>query len=110
MWRKENAMTAPATTPAVSHELVRARERLESALTERDRLRGRFDEAIGTSSELGAYARLRRAGEEVAAWDRWLRWLESEDFLRAPTPEDRLMEALLDAEAPTLPADLPLYI
>jgi hypothetical protein len=104
-------MTATASsTKRVSPELERARERVAGALEQRDRLRDRYDESIGTSMELGAYARLRRAGEEVAAWDRWLRWLESEDFLRAPTPDDRLMEGLLDAEAPALPPNLPLYI
>ncbi|HEX8856410.1 MAG TPA: hypothetical protein VF752_12505 [Thermoleophilaceae bacterium] len=103
-------MTSASSTKPVSPELERARERLAEALDTRDRLRDRFDASIGTSLELGAYARLRRAGEEVAAWDRWLRWLESEDFLRAPTPEDRLMEGLLEAETPAMPPGVPLYI
>ena len=103
-------MTSASSTKPVSPELERARERLAEALDKRDRLRGRYDESVGTSMELGAYARLRRAGEEVAAWDRWLRWLESEDFLRAPTPDDRLMEGLLEAETPAMPPGVPLYI
>lgn len=43
-------------------EAVRA---LEDALVEQDRLSERLDRAAGTSSEVGAYVRLRDAGAEV---------------------------------------------
>ena len=42
-------------------------QRLQAGLFEQDRLRERYGAALGTSSELGAYVRLRAAGVEVAA-------------------------------------------
>ena len=50
-----------------SEERNSAVQRLEAALVEQDRLGERFDAAIGTSTELRAHARLRAAGEQVAA-------------------------------------------
>jgi hypothetical protein len=47
--------------------------RLEAALVEQDRLGERFNIAAGTSTEFGAYARLRAAGDEVRARQAWLR-------------------------------------
>lgn len=44
-----------------------ASQRLEAAHVERDRLEARFRAAIGTSSEFGAYSRLRRGRAAVAA-------------------------------------------
>ena len=41
----------------------RAVQSLNAALVERDRLSERYDAASGTSTELGAYVRLRAAGE-----------------------------------------------
>lgn len=38
---------------------------LEAALVEQDQVSERLDRAVGTSSELGAYARLKAAGAEV---------------------------------------------
>ena len=61
-------------------ERDRARQRLEVALLERDRLGERFDAAVGTSSELGAYVRLRAAGDQVAAREAWLNWLDDEGY------------------------------
>jgi hypothetical protein len=51
---------------------------LHAGLVEQDRLRERYDAAIGTSSELGAYARLRAAGAEVAARGAWVHWIDDE--------------------------------
>jgi len=48
--------------------------RLDAGLVEQDRLTESYTGAIGTSSELGAYARLRAAGAEVAAREVWLHW------------------------------------
>ena len=76
-------------------ELALARERLARAFERRDRARERYEAAIGTSSELGAYVRLRQAGEQVAACDRWLRWAESENPLVAPRPDLGLLEDLI---------------
>src|SRR5205807_2323528 len=50
-----------------SQERDRAGQRLEAALVEQDRLRERFDAAVGTSTEFGAYVRLRAAGDQVKA-------------------------------------------
>jgi hypothetical protein len=52
--------------------------RLEASLREQDRLGDRYAAAIGTSSEIGAYERLRAAGARVAADDAWLHWVDDE--------------------------------
>jgi hypothetical protein len=78
-----------------SDEKQRAQARLEQAFEERDRCRERYDASLGTSCELSAYMRLRQAGEQVAACDKWLRWIESEDFLHAPRPEHTPFDALV---------------
>ena len=50
-----------------SAERDRAAQRLEAALVEQDRLGERFDAVVGTSTEFGAYVRLRGAGDQVLA-------------------------------------------
>jgi hypothetical protein len=55
-------------------------QRLEAALVEQDRLGERFAAAVGTSAELGAYARLRAAGEQVTAREAWVNWVEDEGY------------------------------
>jgi hypothetical protein len=52
-------------------------QRLAAALLERERLDGRYEAALGTSSEFGAYVRLRRASGEVAARQAWLDQVEA---------------------------------
>jgi hypothetical protein len=79
----------------VTDECVRARIRLAGAFARRDRARQRYEAAIGTSTELGAYVRLRQAGEHVSACDKWLRWVESEDFLRAPRSKPGALDELV---------------
>ena len=59
-----------------SKERNRALHRLEAALLEQDRLGERFDAAVGTPTEFGAYVRLRAAGEQVAAREAWLNWVD----------------------------------
>jgi hypothetical protein len=63
-----------------SEERDRALQRLESALGEQDRLGERFDAAVGTSTEFGAYVRLRDAGDQVAAREAWLNWVDDEGY------------------------------
>ena len=46
--------------------------RLEIALRDQDLLRERFQSAVGTSAEFGAYARLESAREAVSASQEWL--------------------------------------
>jgi hypothetical protein len=53
---------------------------LEAGLVEQDRLGDLFAAAIGTSSELGAYERLRAAGARVAAHETWLHWVDDEGY------------------------------
>jgi len=48
-----------------------AAQRLENAVLEEVRLDGRFRASVGTSSEFGAYARLRGGRKDVAARQAW---------------------------------------
>jgi plasmid replication initiation protein len=57
-----------------------ALQRLSAELVEQDRLTERYAAAVGTSSELAAYARLQHAGEQVAAREAWLHWVDDEDY------------------------------
>ena len=61
---------------AVDQEHDSAVERLEEALVEQDRLSDRLDAAVGTSTELTAYTSLQAAGDEVAARQAWVHWVD----------------------------------
>jgi hypothetical protein len=63
-----------------SMERTRAVERLSAGRAEQDRLRDDYDEAIGTSNELGAYFQLRTANEHVAARETWVRWIDDDSY------------------------------
>lgn len=63
-----------------SEERDRAMQRLVAALGEQDRLGKRFDAAVGTSTEFGAYVRLRVAGDQVTAREAWLNWVDDEGY------------------------------
>jgi hypothetical protein len=63
-----------------SPERDSAVKRLEAALVEQDRLGKRFDAAVGTSTEFGAYVRLRAAGEQVTARQAWVNWVDDEGY------------------------------
>ena len=63
-----------------SQERDSAVQRLEAALVEQDRLGERFDAAIGTSTEFGAYVRLRAAAEQVTAREAWVNWVDDEGY------------------------------
>jgi hypothetical protein len=78
-----------------SDEVATARARLADAFTERDRARARYEAAIGTSCELGAYMRLRQASQQVTACDKWMRWVESENPLAAPRPDHTPFDELV---------------
>jgi serine/threonine-protein kinase RsbW len=65
---------------ATTHVHDSAVRRLEVALLEQDRLGTSFDAAVGTSTELGAYVRLQRASEQVAARQAWLNWVDNESY------------------------------
>jgi hypothetical protein len=55
-------------------------ERLRVGMAEQDRLRDRYDGAIGTSTEFGAYMELQAAGEQVAAREAWVHWVDDESY------------------------------
>jgi hypothetical protein len=57
-----------------------ATQRLDVAEREQDRVRGLFDSAVGTSSELSAYCRLRAAGDEVRARQAWVNWVDDDEY------------------------------
>jgi hypothetical protein len=63
-----------------SEEHDSALARVEVALVEQHRLGERFDAAIGTSTEFGAYVRLRAAGEQVTERQAWLNWVDDDGF------------------------------
>jgi hypothetical protein len=63
-----------------TQEHDRAAQRVEAALVEQDRLGERYDAAAGTSTEFGAYVRLRAAGVEVKAREAWLNWVDDEGY------------------------------
>lgn len=66
------------TTAGEQHE--RAVQQLDAALVEQARLGERFDAAAGTSIESRAYARLRAAGDRVAAREAWLHWVDDQGY------------------------------
>ena len=61
------------------------RHELEEALEEQDVAQERFEAAIGTSMEMGAYLRLRRASRRLAAADHAARGVTADEteFLHA---------------------------
>ena len=58
----------------------RAMQRLQAALVEQDRLGERFDAAVGTSTEFGAYVRLRAARDQVTAREAWVNWVGDDGY------------------------------
>jgi hypothetical protein len=78
---KEKRMTAQhENQPAATSDREDAMQRLESGLLEQARCSDRYDAALGTSTEMAAYARLRAAGARVAAHETWLRWVDDDDY------------------------------
>jgi hypothetical protein len=63
-----------------NQERESAVKRLEAALAEQDRVGKRFDAAVGTSTELGAYVELGAAGEQVRARQAWADWVDDEHY------------------------------
>jgi hypothetical protein len=75
----ETRMNFPCTL-AVDREHDSAVERLDAALVEQDRLSAHLDAAVGTSTELTAYARLQAAGDQVAARQAWVHWVDNNAY------------------------------
>ena len=63
-----------------SPERDSAVQRLQAALVEQDRLGKRFDAAVGTSTEFGAYVRFRAAADQVTAREAWVNWVDDEGY------------------------------
>jgi hypothetical protein len=82
-----------------TEEHDRAAHRVEAALVEQDRLGERFDAAAGTSSEFGAYVRLRAAGDEVKAREAWLKWVDGEGYRGLDAGAFELLAESADASA-----------
>jgi hypothetical protein len=57
-----------------------ALRRLEMAMEKQDRSRARYQAAIGTPVELGAYTKLSAANEQVAARGAWLDWVDDDNY------------------------------
>ena len=84
-------MPHPATEevhPLTEEDLAvaRLREALEAWWHTQDA----YERAIGTTTELSAWARLRAARDEVSARERWLRWVEQDDDLLVIPPAQAL--------------------
>jgi hypothetical protein len=67
-------------TTTTNEEHDSAVQRLHAKLLEQHRLEERYHDAIGTTTELRAYIRLRAAGDQVAALDAWLHWIDDEAY------------------------------
>ena len=67
-------------TTMTNEEHDSAVQRLHAKLLEQHRLDERYHDAIGTTTELGAYVRLRAVGDQVAALDAWLHWIDDEAY------------------------------
>ena len=66
--------------PRAEGERVCAVRRLDAAVVEQTRVRGRHEAATGTSGELQANALLCNADEQVTARGRWLEWVDERDY------------------------------
>jgi hypothetical protein len=76
-------------------EHQRALCRLEDAIEREARLAETYQRSLGTQRELHAYMRLRDARRQVAAFDKWLRWVDDEDVSTAPPGEEAPLEEVL---------------
>jgi hypothetical protein len=79
---------------AAVQEHKRAVHKLEDAMHEQARRAEIYQQSLGTGRELDAYMRLREARAHVAAFDRWLHWVEDEDAPPPPEAEAPLEEVL----------------
>lgn len=76
----EIRMSFPVPLTTANQQHANAVERLDAALVEQDQMGERFDAAVGTSTELGAYVRLQAAGEQVTAREAWVTWVDDESY------------------------------
>ncbi|HEY2600868.1 MAG TPA: hypothetical protein VGI67_04870 [Thermoleophilaceae bacterium] len=88
-------MTLTRTGLNAADEHKRAVARLEDAMNRQAKLTETYERSLGTSSELDAYVRLREARREVAAFDRWLHWVDDEGNATAPPADTVPLEEVL---------------
>ena len=67
-------------TTRTSEEHNSAAQRMHASLVEQQRLDDRYQDAIGTMTEQRAYAQLRAAGDQVAALEAWIHWVDDETY------------------------------
>jgi hypothetical protein len=77
-----------------AEEHDRAARRLEDAMDEQARRAEIYQQSLGTPRELDAYVRLREARGRVAAFDRWLHWVDDDDAPPPPEATPPLEEVL----------------
>jgi hypothetical protein len=78
----------------------RGAQRLDAAVTERDRLTNRFEAAAGTPGELSAGVELHAAEGRVAARDAWLKWVDDDGYRGLNAGPFDLRSELEDALGP----------
>jgi hypothetical protein len=90
-------MMATLTTAGLeaADEHQRALRRLEDAMNRQAHLDEIYRRSLGTPRELDAYMRLREARRQVAAFDKWLRWVDDEDNSNAPPSGESPLEEVL---------------
>jgi hypothetical protein len=88
---------ATLTTPGLDavDERRRALRRLEDAMNRQAHLTETYQRSLGTPRELDVYVRLREARREVAAFDRWLHWVDDEDNANAPPADEMPLDEVL---------------
>ena len=69
-----------------------ARLDLTTAVRERDARRRRYEEVVGTETEIEAYVELHAANVRVQALDRYLSWSEGSPLSVQPGPSDEQLE------------------
>jgi hypothetical protein len=76
-----------------------ARLDLTAAVRERDALRRRYEEVVGSGSEIDAYVDLHAANVRLHALDRYLAWSEGSPLSAQPGPNDAELEPYALCEA-----------
>ena len=66
---------------------------LTAAKLERDTLRRRYEEVVGTAAELEAYVEMDAAGTRVRALERYMAWSEESPLSGQASPPQEELEA-----------------
>jgi hypothetical protein len=87
--------TLTKTGLEAADEHQRALRKLEDAMHHQAHLTEVYQQSLGTLREMDAYMRLREARRHVAAFDRWLRWVDDDGNANAPAADDVPLEGVL---------------